>query len=73
LDGVTKPHIVFLLGAFYLNIGDSYKKRARKQAKARIVRFRALVAQNALDRTLTKMPVAGHIAVQTFGEGAYSR
>jgi hypothetical protein len=32
-----------------------------------------MVAQNALDRTLTKMPVAGHIAVQTFGEGAYSQ
>jgi hypothetical protein len=63
LDGVTKPHILFLLGAFYRNIGDSYKKQARKQANA----------QNALDRTLTKMPVVGHIAVQTFGEGAYSR
>jgi len=62
-----------LLGAFYRNIGDSYKKQARKQAKARRVRFRAMVAQNALDRTLTKMPVAGHIAVQTFGEGAYSQ
>jgi hypothetical protein len=65
--------MLFLLGAFYRNIGDPYKKQARKQAKARRVRFRALVAQNALDRTLTEMPVAGHIAVQTFGEGAYSQ
>jgi hypothetical protein len=65
--------MLFLLGTFYRNIGDSYKKQARKQAKARRVRFRALVAQNALDRTLTKKPVAGHIVVQTFGEGAYSQ
>jgi len=62
-----------LLGGFYGNIGDSYKKQARKQAKARRVRFRVMVAQDALDRTLTRMPVAGYIAVQTFGEGAYSR
>jgi hypothetical protein len=61
-----------LLGAFYRNIGDSYKKQARKQAKALRVRYRAMVAQNALDKTLTKMPVAGHIAVRTFG-GAYSQ
>jgi hypothetical protein len=72
-DGRTKPHILFLLGAFYRDIGDSLKKQARKQAKARRVRFQAMTAQMALDRTLNKMPVAGHIATQAFGEGPYSQ
>lgn len=72
-DGATKPHILFLLGAFYRNIGDSYKQQARKQAKARKVRFQAMAAQTALDKTLNQMPVAGHIAAQAFGEGAYSQ
>jgi formate hydrogenlyase subunit 4 len=61
-----------LLGAFYRDIGDSVRKQARKQVKARRVRFQAMAAQMTLDRTLNKMPVAGHIAAQTFGEGPYS-
>jgi hypothetical protein len=72
-DGVTKPHILFLLGAFYRNVGDSYKQQARKQAKTRRVKFRAVLAQNALDRTLDKMTVAGHIVARAFGEGAYGQ
>lgn len=71
-DGHTKAHILFLLGSFYRDINDSLKKQARKQARARKVRFQAQAAQMALDRTLNTMPVAGHIAAHTFGEGPYS-
>jgi hypothetical protein len=72
-DGITKPHILFLLGAFYRDLGDSYRKQARKQAKARKMRFQAMAAQMAMDRTLSRMPVAGHIAAQAFDERAYSQ
>jgi hypothetical protein len=71
-DGVTKAHILFLLGAFYRNVGDDHKKQARMFAKARKVKRQALAAQMALDRTLEAIPVPGNIAAQTFGEGAYS-
>jgi hypothetical protein len=72
-DGVTRPHILFLLGAFYRDLGDSYRKQARKQAKAYRVKSQAMAAQMALYRTLNKMPVADHIAAQAFGEGAHSQ
>jgi len=71
-DGHTKAHILFLLGAFYRNIGEDYKKHARLMAKAHKVKRQALAAQMALDGTLEAIPVSGTVAAQTFGEGAYS-
>jgi len=71
-DGHTKAHILFLLGAFYRNVGDDYKKQEKMFAKACRVKRQAQAVQMVLDRTLEAIPVSGAVAAQAFGEGAYS-
>lgn len=71
-DGHTKAHILFLLGAFYRDVGDNYKKQAKLMQKAHRVKRQVLAAQIALDKTLEAIPVPGNIASQAFGEGAYT-
>jgi hypothetical protein len=71
-DGHTKAHILFLLGAFYRNVRNDYRKQARMQAQAHKVKQKMQAAQIALERTIDVVPVSGPIANQVFGEGAYS-
>jgi hypothetical protein len=71
-DGHTKAHILFLLGVFYRNVGDDYKKQTRMLAGANKVKRRVQAAQIALERTLEVMPVSAYIATHVFYEGSYS-
>jgi hypothetical protein len=71
-DGHTKAHILFLLGAFYRNIGETHKKHGRMLARARKVKHKVQTEKITLDGTLDVMPVSEHIAAQAFGGDAHS-
>jgi hypothetical protein len=62
-DGHTKVHIIFLLGAFYRSIEDTYKKHARMRARASKIKQKVQAAQITLERRLITAPEPERVVI----------